>query len=444
MQTAPASASQKPDKPRPDMDRPDMGRPDVNRPDADRTDADRSDSAAPFAPGWWLRHLRLTDFRNYKTAELQLDGRPVVLTGPNGAGKTNLLEAVSLLAPGRGLRRAGREELPRSLPAELPAKLPESESGTGPAEAASPFSGPQLLWSVSAGLVTPQSEHQLGTGLLADDSRRSVRIDEAPATQSDLGACLAISWLTPQMDGLFAGSPSGRRRFIDRLAIAFDPAHAGRLARYERALRERGRLLAEGRADAVWLASLESLLAETGVAIMATRAALIADMNAEAETSGGPFPSAWLEMTGGMAEQVGQMPALELEDRLRQAAAVARQAGDAAMPGPQASDMLAWDKVASQPASRASTGEQKALLISLVLAHARLQGRRLGRPPILLLDDVAAHLDDMRRQALFDICGCLDGQIWFTGTDRTDFAPLEGTARFLEIAAGRIVWPAGC
>lgn len=421
MQTAPASASQKPDKSRPD--------------------GGRHDNEARYAPGWWLRHVRLTDFRNYETAELQLDGRPVVLTGPNGAGKTNLLEAVSLLAPGRGLRRAGREELPRSLPAELPEELPDSESGTGPAGAPSQS---QLLWSVSAGLVTPQSEHQLGTGLLADDSRRSVRIDEAPATQSELGACLAISWLTPQMDGLFAGSPSGRRRFIDRLAIAFDPAHAGRLARYERALRERGRLLAEGRADAVWLASLESLLAETGVAIMATRAALIADMNAEAETSGGPFPSAWLEMTGGMAEQVGQMPALELEDRLRQAAAAARQAGDTAMPGPQASDMLAWDKAASQPASRASTGEQKALLISLVLAHARLQGRRLGRPPILLLDDVAAHLDDMRRQALFDICGCLDGQIWFTGTDRTDFAPLEGTARFLEIGAGRIVWPAGC
>lgn len=441
MQTAPASASQKPDKPRRDMSGPDVNRPDMGRPDIHRPDMDRPDSTAPFSPGWWLRHVRLTDFRNYETAELQLDGRPVVLTGPNGAGKTNLLEAVSLLAPGRGLRRAGREELPRSLPAELPAELPDSESGTGPAGAPSQS---QLLWSVSAGLVTPQSEHQLGTGLLADDSRRSVRIDEAPATQSELGACLAISWLTPQMDGLFAGSPSGRRRFIDRLAIAFDPAHAGRLARYERALRERGRLLAEGRADAVWLASLESLLAETGVAIMATRAALIADMNAEAETSGGPFPSAWLEMTGGMAEQVGQMPALELEDRLRQAAAAARQVGDTAMPGPQASDMLAWDKAASQPASRASTGEQKALLISLVLAHARLQGRRLGRPPILLLDDVAAHLDDMRRQALFDICGCLDGQIWFTGTDRTDFAPLEGTARFLEIAAGRIVWPAGC
>jgi len=420
MQTVPASASQKSDKPLPD--------------------AARRDGRADFAPGWWLRHLRLTDFRNYQTAELQLDGRPVVLTGPNGAGKTNLLEAVSLLAPGRGLRRAGREELPRSQPAHSPT----SETATRTADAASQLSGPQLLWSVSAGLVTPQGEHQLGTGLLAEDSRRTVRIDQAPATQTDLGSCLAISWLTPQMDGLFAGSPSGRRRFIDRLAIAFDPAHAGRLARYDRALRERGRLLAEGRVDAVWLASLESLLAETGVAIMATRAALIADMNAEAETSGGPFPSAWLEMTGGMADQVGQMPALELEDRLLQAAASARQAGDPAMPGPQASDMLAWEKRANQPANRASTGEQKALLISLVLAHARLQGRRLGRPPILLLDDVAAHLDDARRQALFDICGCLNGQIWFTGTDRTDFAPLEGAARFLEIAAGRIVWPAGC
>ena len=441
MQTAPASASQKSDKPLPD--------------------ATGGQDTARFSPGWWLRHLRLTNFRNYQAAELQLDGRPVVLTGPNGAGKTNLLEAVSLLAPGRGLRRAGREELQCSQPEQVgqkqsgekqsarqsvrqSTKLSAAESGTNTAEAASHFSGSQLLWSVSAGLVTPQSEHQLGTGLLAEDSRRTVRIDEAPATQAELSACLAISWLTPQMDGLFTASPSGRRRFIDRLAIAFDPAHAGRLARYDRALRERGRLLAEGRTDAVWLASLESLLAETGVAIMATRAALIADMNAEAELSGGPFPGAWLEMTGGMAEQVGQMPALELEDRLCQAAAAARQAGDAAMPGPQASDMLAWDKGASQPASRASTGEQKALLISLVLAHARLQGRRLGRPPILLLDDVAAHLDEARRQALFDICGCLDGQIWFTGTDRTDFAPLAGTARFLEIAAGRIVWPAGC
>ncbi len=217
MQTVPASASQKSDKPLPD--------------------AARRDGRADFAPGWWLRHLRLTDFRNYQTAELQLDGRPVVLTGPNGAGKTNLLEAVSLLAPGRGLRRAGREELPRSQPAHSPT----SETATRTADAASQLSGPQLLWSVSAGLVTPQGEHQLGTGLLAEDSR-TVRIDQAPATQTDLGAVWPFRADTAN-GRAFAGSPSGRRRFIDRLAIAFDPAHAGRLARYDRALRERGRVV---------------------------------------------------------------------------------------------------------------------------------------------------------------------------------------------------------
>lgn len=410
-----------------------------------------------YEPGWWLGHLRLTNFRNYEAAELQLDRRPVVLIGPNGAGKTNLLEAVSLLAPGRGLRRASREEWPldkaacadrdKDRPNIAPPNIARpntSRSNIAPPNTGQPETDEYLRWSVSASLTCPDGVCQIGTGIHADDSRRSVRIDGVSASQSDLGQSLAVSWLTPQMDGLFLGSPSGRRRFVDRLAIAFDPAHAGRLARYERALRERGRLMTDGQADEIWLQQVETQLAETGVAILATRAALIADLNAESELANGAFPRARLAMQGGGADQLGQISALALEDKLRAEAAAARQGGDMHMPGPQASDLLAWHLATGQPASRASTGEQKALLISIVLAHARLQGRRLGRPPILLLDDVAAHLDQARRQALFEICGDLGGQIWFTGTNRADFGPLEQTGRFLDIAAGQINWPQEC
>ena len=379
--------------------------------------------------GLWLSEIRLTAFRNYQQLQLPLSQAPVVLHGPNGAGKTNLLEAVSLLAPGRGLRRAGRDELACH-------DLVGHDLGADNHLTGNPAANP--CWAISAKVQTKDGTHQLGTGIQPEESRRSVRLDGQPASQSDLGRLCAVSWLTPQMDGLFLGSPSARRRFIDRLAIAFDPAHVGRLSRYERAYRERGKLLAAGTADAAWLASLEAVLAETGVAIMATRAALIADLNRESLACDTGFPKAELAMQGGGADMLANHPAVDIEDHILSEAKTMRLAGDSAMPGPQASDLYARHLGHGRPAHLASTGEQKALLISIILAHARLQARRLHRPPLLILDDVAAHLDKDRRRDLFAACHDLSGQIWYSGTDRSDFSPLHGQAQFLQVDNGQI------
>lgn len=410
----------------------------------DRADSAPSHSAG--APGLWLSEIRLTAFRNYQQLQLPLTPAPVVLSGPNGAGKTNLLEAVSLLAPGRGLRRASRDELachdllapddsdhsgPDDSGSDLADNNPAKAAGTAAISA-------QGCWAIFARLQNHDGVHQLGTGIQPEDSRRSVRVDGQPASQSDLGRLCAVSWLTPQMDGLFLGSPSARRRFIDRLAIAFDPAHVGRLSRYERAYRERSKLLVAGTADPAWLASLEAVLAETGVAIMATRAALIADLNRESLSCDTGFPKAELVMQGGGADLLAHRPAVEIEDHILSEAKTMRQAGDSAMPGPQASDLFARHLGHGRPAHLASTGEQKALLISIILAHARLQARRLSRPPLLILDDVAAHLDKDRRRDLFAACHDLSGQIWYSGTDRSDFAPLHGQAQFLQVDNGQI------
>ena len=373
--------------------------------------------AAKQQPDVWLSALKLQDFRNYTSANLMLDRSPVVLLGPNGAGKTNLLEAVSLLAPGRGMRRAPRDELAHR------GDQPQSSSAR---------------WAISAKLHTTSGSYQLGTGVQADETRRSVRLDGQNAAQSDFGRLCAVSWLTPQMDRLFIGSPSARRRFIDRMAIAFDPAHVGRISRYERAYRERTKLLTTGQADTQWLISLESVLAETGVAIMATRAALIDDLNAETELGATGFPKVQLSMNGGGAAQLSSTPAIEVEDKIKAEAARLRSDGETSMPGPQASDLSALHLDRQQPAHLASTGEQKALLISIILNHARLQARRLQRPPLLILDDVAAHLDGERRSDLFAACHDLTGQIWYSGTERSDFGQLQHQAQFFEIENGQI------
>ena len=373
--------------------------------------------AAKQQPDVWLSALKLQDFRNYTSANLMLDRSPVVLLGPNGAGKTNLLEAVSLLAPGRGMRRAPRDELAHR------GDQPQTSSAR---------------WAISAKLHTISGSYQLGTGVQADETRRSVRLDGQNAAQSDFGRLCAVSWLTPQMDGLFIGSPSARRRFIDRMAIAFDPAHVGRISRYERAYRERTKLLTTGQADTQWLISLESVLAETGVAIMATRAALIDDLNAETELGATGFPKVQLSMSGGGAAQLSSTPAIEVEDKIKAEAARLRSDGETSMPGPQASDLSALHLDRQQPAHLASTGEQKALLISIILNHARLQARRLQRPPLLILDDVAAHLDGERRSDLFAACHDLTGQIWYSGTERSDFGQLQHQAQFFEIENGQI------
>ena len=393
-------------------------------------DALADDRFIAIQPDYKLRWLKLRHFRNYDALSMDILADQMVLIGPNGAGKTNILEAISLLAPGRGLRRAARADLVRT-----PKGMPASASGH-PRVSSTPQ--PPYQWAVAAEIETPDGPVQVGTGSVEGDMRRAVRVNGAPAAQSDLGQLCAISWLTPQMDGLFLDGPSSRRRFLDRLAIAFDPAHSGRLTRYEKAFRERSKLLQERPHEDSWLASLEAGLAETGVAIMATRAALIEDMNEVLKTEETGFPRAYIELKGGGCEALDSQPALEVEDRLKLAAKANRQQGDFSMPGPHASDMQVWHAENEQPAHLCSTGEQKALLIALILAHASLQGQRLGRPPILLLDDVAAHLDARRRELLFIRCSQLKGQVWYSGTDHNMFTKTAQETQFIDLQDGQI------
>jgi len=358
----------------------------------------------------WLSKLVVDNFRNYHRATLQLDAPAVVLTGPNGAGKTNLLEAISLLAPGRGMRRARREHWPN-------------------ASAQSPY------WAVAATLQSADGEVQIGSGVTPDTAHtgRVMRLEGQTVSQTEIGGYISVSWLAPHMDGIFVDSPGARRRFLDRLVIAFDPAHIGRMARYEKALRQRSVLLTEGRGDAGWLRSLEAVLAETAVAVTAARQTLIRDLNQEAEKGWLGFPGVRLGLVGDTEQWLADMPALQVEDKLMAAAKTARLAGDTAMPGPHASDLQAVHLASQTPAYLASTGQQKALLIAVVLAHARLQERRLGKSPLMLLDDVAAHLDADRRSALFEAVSLLGGQCWYSGSDEQQFDDLMGKAQFVSV-----------
>ena len=361
-----------------------------------------------------VTRLVLTDFRNYRSARLDLEPGPVVLTGPNGAGKTNLLEAVSFLSPGRGLRNARLGEV----------DYHGSESG----------------WAVAATVSTRRGAVAIGTGRVDAAERRAVRIDgEIARGQSALGERLGIVWLTPQMDRLFLEGPAGRRRLLDRLVLGLDPAHAGRVAAYEQAMRERSRLLRDGPADASWLAALEEVMAEKGVAVAAARRDAVERLDRACAEADGPFPRARLKLDGVVEAWLGEMPALAAEDLLKAELAAGRAAdalsGGAGI-GPHRSDLAVTHAGKGVAAESASTGEQKALLIAIVLAHARLQCEIRGEPPVLLLDEVAAHLDAFRREALFDALTALDGQVWLTGTDAALFAPLRADARFLSVADG--------
>ena len=348
-----------------------------------------------------LNRLTLTDFRSYGEAAIEPGPGFVILTGNNGAGKTNILEAVSLLAPGRGLRGAALGEMARS-------------SGPGG-------------FGVAGRLAR---DTQLATGTLAAaPERRQVRINGAAASVNALGEWLSILWLTPAMDRLFAASAGDRRRFLDRLVLALEPGHASHAARYEAAMRARNKLLAEpDSADPTWLAALEAGMAEHGVALAEARGRTVEALR-EAIASAPliDFPRAALALEGGTAG--------DLATRLR-----ANRGRDAATgratEGPHRQDLSVVHVAKSQPAASASTGEQKALLLGLVLAHAELVTQRLGVAPILLLDEVAAHLDPARRAALF---GRLEGrgQVWMTGTEPALFEAI-GTASRFTIADGQI------
>ncbi len=353
-----------------------------------------------------VSRLILTDFRSYATATVQAGPGFVVFTGENGAGKTNVLEAVSLLAPGKGLRGANLSEMARS---------------DGPGG-----------FAIAARLG---NDVEIGTGATpVAPERRQVRINGAAAAATVLSEWLSILWLTPAMDRLFIEGASGRRRFLDRLVMALEPTHGHHAARFEAAMRARNKLLTEPEtADPAWLAALEAGMAEHGAAIAAARArtveALAIRLLAEVE---GPFARAGLALEGWPAADEAAFVAELRAGRGRDSAA------GRTLAGPHRSDLVVTHLGKAQRADRCSTGEQKALLLGIVLAHAGLVAERAGRPPVLLLDEVAAHLDPFRRAALFERLAATGGQVWMTGTERALFDGL-GAATWLAVEHGAVL-----
>ena len=385
---------------------------------------------APAPPRQTLARLTLTDFRSYARADLVLDGRPVYLVGPNGAGKTNLLEAVSLFTPGRGLRGSSLAEMGRRLPGEAQGRP----------------------WTVAAVVAGGDGEEtQLGTGVeLAGASRRTVRIGGETLPPGRLAERLRQVWLTPAQDRLFLEGAADRRRFFDRLVFAAIPRHAVHAQAYERAQRERMRLLTdEGVPDAAWLDALEARLAEAGALMAEARATTLTALQAEIDARGGrPFPQARLTLTGEWERMSAPKPGgggaeiADIEAKLARALAAARPrdaAAGRALTGPHRGDLAVIHAEKDRPAAECSTGEQKALILNLVLAQAARLARAESAPsPILLLDEVAAHLDARRRGALFDEIEALGLQAFLTGTDEMLFDALKGRAQGVRVEGAEL------
>jgi DNA replication and repair protein RecF len=369
-----------------------------------------------------IRRLTLTNFRSYRAVQIEMAAGPVVLVGPNGAGKTNLLEGLSLLAPGRGLRRATVDEFA--------------------------FSEGDGSWAVSVEVEGALGLATLGTGIEppaadAAPTQRKCRIDREPVGSANaFSDHLRVIWMVPAMDGLFNGPASERRRFLDRLVLAVDAEHSSRVNALERSLRARNRLLEDPRPDPQWLDAAEHETAELAVAIAAMRAETVRRLSvALEERRDAPFPSAEIALVGWMEQLIGQHAAVDLEDRYR---AVLRdnRARDAAagrtLDGPHLSDLAVTFAPKGIAAADASTGEQKALLIGLVLAHAGLIAGMTGWAPTLLLDEVVAHLDPGRRAALFSELDQLGAQVWMTGADPAAFADIEARAEVFTVSPGQV------
>ncbi len=349
--------------------------------------------------------LTLSHFRSHRRAELSFDGRPVAIHGPNGAGKTNILEAVSLLSPGRGLRRAAADDI---------ARRPEA-----------------LGWKITAGLRSLHQSHEIETWA-EPGAARQLRIDGKPAAQAALGRIARILWLVPAMDRLWIEGADGRRRFLDRMTLSFEPGHAEATLTYEKAMRERNRLLRDQTADPHWYSALESQMAESGATIVANRAAAVMRVAVAQDDAATAFPAAELGLIGP-----DDTPQPETADDLRDVLAESRPRDMAAgrtLIGPHRTDLTAIYTAKATEARNCSTGEQKALLISLVLANARALAMDFGAPPILLLDEVAAHLDAARRAALYDEICTLAAQAWMTGTEATLFDTLGDRAQHLAVS----------
>ncbi len=406
-----------------------------------RTDLETASGAAgqPL-PGaaTGFAHLTLTAFRNFRELSIELEPVPVVLTGRNGAGKSNLLEAISFLAPGAGMRNAGL--------GEVDCRGNSNQAG-GPA------------WAVHGLYAGRRGEFGLGTGRdplgpsQTGRERRVSRVNGAPArSQAAFAEILTVLWLTPQMDRLFSDAASSRRRFLDRLVYGLDPNHAARIGAYEQAMRERAKILrgegpetgAEDRA--AWLAGLEGEMAAQAVAIAAARLEAATRLNEAMAEAVGPFPRAGLAAEGAVEAWLGEIPALEAEERLKQRLADARQSDAAAGTtqwGAHRCDLgvvYLGRNLGAQPllAAECSTGEQKSLLIAILLAQARLLRNLRGEAPVLLLDEVVAHLDAERRAYLFGEILGLGAQPWLTGTEADLFRPLRNRAQFFTVSEARL------
>jgi DNA replication and repair protein RecF len=378
----------------------------------------------PDAPR--VTRLILQDFRSYPALDLPVSRGLVALVGENGAGKTNLIEALSLFAAGRGLRRADLGEMARH--------------------------GAERF-AVSITLDSQAGEHRLGVGLEPGEGGRAIRrcrIDgaEAPSTTS-FSEHLRLVWLTPDLDGLFRGPAGDRRRFLDRLVLAIDSRHGARVNALDRALRSRNRLLEDGYGDPAWLDAVERELAELAIAVASARRETVERLDAQLLASrddSSPFPFARLTLAGELDELIATLPAVDAEDRYRRILLENRSrdaAAGRALAGPQATDLAVRHGPKDLAAETCSTGEQKALLLGLVLAHARLVQAMSGIAPLVLLDEVAAHLDPRRRAALYDALEGLGGQVWMTGADPALFSDLGARADLFRVSPGRVEPAAG-
>lgn len=367
-----------------------------------------------------VESIVLTHFRNYHLARLDVqDGQSVVLIGENGAGKTNMLEAISLLTPGRGFRRASLSDMDNIQD--------------------------HACWSVSAEIHGAQGNVQVGTGrdpeAAGEGNKRIVRMDgKNTKTQTDLAKVFAVLWLTPQMDNLFIEGGTARRKFLDRLVYSFDDEHASRMNAYETAMRERNKLLAMGRADPLWLTALEQKMAEQGVAITVARQQAVDGLMHAMQQSDCPFPKAIMSISGVIETLLVEQSALHAEESFRIILAQSREQdtrAGRALTGIHRSSVHVMHKEKHMEAERCSTGEQKALLVSIILAQANAGAVWHGRVPVLLLDEVSTHLDVIRRNALYEALAATGAQCWLTGTDQELFNGFD--AQFIRVEVGEIM-----
>lgn len=373
-----------------------------------------------------VRQLNLTNFRSYPSLHLSLSASPVILTGANGAGKTNILEALSFLSPGRGLRGS---------------KLTEVDCCSGAVSL-------QVPWAVSATIEGTSGACQVGTGRdpsgSSDRAKRVVRIDGQPMRgQAELANVFSVIWLTPAMDQLFQAASSDRRRFLDRLVYNFDPVHAQRVAKYEYVMRERAKLLQQPRKDEGWLKTLEQKMAESAVSIAAARLEAVEVLQQAILRATTSFPKAYLALDGTLETWLQQMPALHAEERYSEGLYKNREmdaySGRTNL-GPHRTDLAVTHVAKAMPAALCSTGEQKALLLAIILAEARARAEWKGTVPVLLLDEVVAHLDANRRESLFSELQELRTQAWLTGTDALLFEGFQGEVQHLTVNQGKVTY----